>query len=121
MQIAQTSVTELLANLADNRDFARADHRYLNRVLNGVVDNVESMREKLTPLLDRPWNELSPVERAVLLIACYELSEFPDIPYRVVINEAVELAKSFGGTDGHKYVNGVLDRASRALRPAEVA
>ena len=69
-QIAQTSVTELLANLADNRDFARADHRYLNLVINGVVDNAESMREKLTPLLDRPWNELSPVERAVLLIAC---------------------------------------------------
>ena len=75
----------------------------------------------LSPLLDRPWPGLSPVERAVLLLAAFELSAVPEIPFRVVINEAVDLAKIFGGTDGHKYVNGVLDRVSRALRPAETA
>ena len=71
------------------------------------------------PFLDRPAQSLSPVEHALLLIGAYELTACPDIPYRVVINEAVELAKSYGGTDGHKYVNGVLDKLAAQVRPAE--
>jgi len=71
--------------------------------------------------VDRPTRLLSPVEHGVLMIGCYELTHCIDIPYRVVINEAVELAKAFGGTDGHKYVNGVLDKAAADLRPIEVA
>ncbi|HSD54524.1 MAG TPA: transcription antitermination protein NusB, partial [Burkholderiales bacterium] len=73
------------------------------------------------PLIDRPLPQLDPVERAVLWIGVYELGRRPDVPYRVVINEGVELAKRFGATDGHKFVNAVLDRAARSLRPAERA
>ena len=70
-------------------------------------------------MLDRNVKELSPVERGILLLAAWELKHAPDIPFRVVINEAVELAKSYGGTDGHKYVNGVLDKLAASLRPRE--
>ncbi|MFP3589676.1 transcription antitermination factor NusB, partial [Paraburkholderia sp. SIMBA_055] len=79
----------------------------------------EALSADLTPCLDRPIDQLSPVERAVLLVAAYELKNHVDIPYRVVINEAVELAKTFGGSDGYKYVNGVLDKLSVKLREAE--
>ncbi|MSQ52828.1 MAG: transcription antitermination factor NusB [Betaproteobacteria bacterium] len=120
-QMSGLPAAEILAHLSDSRDFERADRAMLQRLLSGAIDAAESLRETLSPLLDRPWPELSPVERAVLLLAAFELSAVPEVPYRVVINEAVELAKIFGGTDGHKYVNGVLDRVSRALRPAETA
>ena len=79
------------------------------------------LHEAITPALDRPVAELSPVEHAVLLVAAFELLHHPEIPYRVVINEAVELAKTFGGTDGYKYVNGVLDRVALRLRAVEAA
>ncbi|MDQ5898768.1 MAG: transcription antitermination protein NusB, partial [Pseudomonadota bacterium] len=75
----------------------------------------------IAPHLDRGVAQLSPVEHAVLLIGTYELRHCVEVPYRVAINEAVELAKAFGGTDGHKYVNGVLDKAAASLRPDEVA
>ncbi len=120
-QLSNAPAAEVLANLADSRDFDRADRRFLDRLLVGAIEAETSLRESIAPALDRPWEELSPVERALLLMATFELREFPDVPYRVVINEAVEVAKIFGGTDGHKYVNGVLDRISRALRPAETA
>ena len=120
-QMSGLPAIEILKHLADSKEYERADHAMLNRLLSGVIDAADSLRETLAPLLDRPWPGLSPVERAVLLLAAYELSATPEVPYRVVINEAVDLAKIFGGTDGHKYVNGVLDRVSRALRPAETA
>ncbi|MEO7742178.1 MAG: transcription antitermination protein NusB, partial [Usitatibacter sp.] len=75
----------------------------------------------LEPIADRKWDEVSPVERAILMIGAWELVHNPGIPYRVTINEAVELGKRFGGTDGHKYVNGVLDKLATAVRPEEVA
>ena len=77
------------------------------------------MHELIAPHIDRKLEELSPVEHATLLVAVYELSRHPEIPYRVVINEAVEIAKTFGGTDGYKYVNGVLDRVAARVRPSE--
>ena len=120
-QMSGLPAAEILAHLSDSKDFERADGAMLQRLLSGTIDAAENLREMLSPLLDRPWPELSPVERAVLLLAAFELSAMPEVPYRVVINEAVELTKIFGGTDGHKYVNGVLDRVSRARRPAETA
>lgn len=120
-QMSGLPAAEILAHLSDSKDFERADGAMLQRMLAGTIEAADSLRDKLVPLLDRPWPGLSPVERAVLLLAAFELSAMPEVPYRVVINEAVELAKIFGGTDGHKYVNGVLDRVSRALRPAETA
>ena len=120
-QMSGLPAAEILVHLSDTKEFERADRAYLNRLLGGVIAAAETLRATLSPLLDRPWPGLSPVERAVLLLAAFELSAVPEIPFRVVINEAVDLAKIFGGTDGHKYVNGVLDRVSRALRPAETA
>ena len=97
----------------------RSDLEHLDTLLHGVIREADSLSADLTPCLDRPIEQLSPVERAVLLVAVYELKHHVDIPYRVVINEAVELAKTFGGADGYKYVNGVLDKLAAQLRAAE--
>ena len=86
-----------------------------------TIGRAGELEAAFSPMLDRPVRALSPVERAVLLLGAFELGHCPDVPYRVVINEAVELAKEFGGTDGHKYVNGVLDKAAVVLRPAETS
>jgi N utilization substance protein B len=101
--------------------FDKADGEHFTVLLNGAIGSSVELRETFAPLVDRGINELSPVEHAVLLIGAYELKNNLEIPYRVVINEAVELTKSFGGIDGHKYVNGVLDKLAAKLRPDEVA
>jgi N utilization substance protein B len=101
--------------------FDKADSEYFTELLNGAIAQSVELRETLTPTVDRPIAELSPIEHAVLLMGAWELKNKIEIPYRVVINEAVELTKSFGGIDGHKYVNGVLDRLAGKLRPDEVA
>ena len=80
----------------------------------------QALDSHITPLLDRPLAELSPVERGILLIGAYELLHCPDVPWRVAINEGVELAKKFGGTDGHKYINGVLDKLAQDVRAVEI-
>ena len=118
--LAAEQVVEIRAHLAEFKGYDKADHGYLDRLLNGVIADAGELVAAFGPLLDRPVDELSPVERGVLLIGAYELAHVPDVPYKVVINEAVELAKSYGGTDGHKYVNGVLDKLAARLRPAEV-
>ena len=88
-------------------------------LLRGCIAQHDTLREQLTPLLDRPFEELSPVEACILLIGANEMANSPETPLRVVLNEAIELAKTFGGTDGHKFVNGVLDRLAPTLRPLE--
>ncbi|MGH8781327.1 transcription antitermination factor NusB [Paraburkholderia sp.] len=110
---------EIDAQLRNAQGFDKADLEHLNALLHGVIRDADSLSADLTPCLDRPIEQLSPVERAVLLVAAYELKHHVDIPYRVVINEAVELAKTFGGVDGYKYVNGVLDKLSARLRATE--
>jgi N utilization substance protein B len=110
----------IVTQLREARDFVQADDKMFKLLLLGTIGEAENLTLMLTPLLDRPLVELSPVERSVLLLGAYELAHSPAVPYRVIINEAVELAKSFGGTDGHKYVNGVLDKLAPALRAAEV-
>jgi N utilization substance protein B len=109
----------LMAQAADKEAFARADEAFLRTLLWGVLERAQTLESALQPFLDRPVDQLSPIERALLLIAAYELTAAPDVPYRVAINEAVELAKAYGGTDGHKYVNGVLDKLAAQVRPAE--
>jgi N utilization substance protein B len=106
-------------HLMDSEGFDRADREHLREVLHGVIDDAPALREQFTPFIDRRPEQLSPVEHGILLIGTYELQRRPEIPYRVVINEAVELAKSFGGTDGFRYVNGVLDKVAARLRPHE--
>ncbi|ALL62774.1 NusB antitermination factor [Paraburkholderia caribensis MBA4] len=110
---------EIDAQLRGAQGYDKADHEHLDAILHGVIRDSEALSADLTPCLDRPIDQLSPVERAVLLVAAYELKNHVDIPYRVVINEAVELAKTFGGSDGYKYVNGVLDKLSVKLREVE--
>jgi N utilization substance protein B len=118
--LAAEQAGEIRAHLAEFKGYDKADQIYLDLLLNGVIADAAELEAAFSPLLDRPMDELSPVERGVLLIGAYELAHVPEVPYRVAINEAVELAKSYGGTDGHKYVNGVLDKLAARLRPAEV-
>lgn len=101
--------------------FDKADSEYFTELLNGAIAQSVELRETIAPTVDRPIAEISPIEHAVLLLGAWELKNKIEIPYRVVINEAVELTKSFGGIDGHKYVNGVLDRLAGKLRPDEAA
>lgn len=95
------------------------DDALFHTLLCGVIEHQKSLEDALTPHLDRPINELSPVEYALLLLAAFELLYATATPYRVIINEAIELAKTFGGTEGHKYVNGVLDKVAATHRPTE--
>lgn len=97
----------------------RADPAYFEELLNGVVDNAPALTLDFVPQLDRPLNQLDPVEHAVLLLGTYELRHKPEVPWRVVVNESVNLAKMFGAEDGFKFVNGVLDKLARQLRPNE--
>lgn len=108
------------AHIREAHGFDKADAEHFDALLRGTIREVATLREGLSPLIDRPLTELSPIEHAVLLIGAYELKHHLEIPYKVVINEAVELTKSFGGIDGHKYVNGVLDKLAGSLRGAEV-
>ncbi len=108
------------AHIRQAHGFDKADAEHFDVLLHGTIRDVHSLREGLSPLIDRPLDQLSPVEHAALLIGAYELTHHIEIPYKVVINEAVELTKSFGGTDGHKYVNGVLDKFATRVRAPEV-
>lgn len=99
--------------------FDKADAPHFKELLHGAIRELDELHGAIEPFIDRKLQELSPVEHATLLIGSYELLRHAEIPYRVVINEAVEIAKTFGGTDGYKYVNGVLDRVAGKLRPHE--
>lgn len=109
------------AHIREAHGFDKADREHFDALLHGAIRESIALREDIAPFIDRSIAELSPIEHATLLIGTYELKHHIEIPYRVVINEAVELAKSFGGLDGHKYVNGVLDKVSAKLRATEVA
>ncbi len=118
-QLTGQTAAELRNQYATQDGFGDADEDYFRALLTGVTDSAAALDVTLASLIDRPVEQLDPVERAVLLIGLYELGERLDVPYRVVINEGVELTKRFGATDGHKFVNAVLDRAARSLRAAE--
>jgi N utilization substance protein B len=105
----------------DEKSLGRYDTEFFGQLLNGVIAHHESLAAQIGPHLDRKLEELSPVEYSVLLLGAFELAQHPEIPYRVVINEAVELTKTFGGSEGHKFVNGVLDKLAAQLRATEVA
>ena len=108
------------ANIREAHGFNKADAEHFNALLYGTIRDAVVLRAGLAPLIDRPIAQLSPVEHAALLIGAFELQNHVEIPYKVVINEAVELTKSFGGIDGHKYVNGVLDKFAAKARDAEI-
>lgn len=105
---------------SEAEDLDKVDRELFISLLRGTLDNVESLQASFSTLISRPVNELSPIEHAILLLAAHELRHNLETPYRVVINEAIELAKGFGGTDGHRFVNGVLDKLAANIRPEEV-
>jgi N utilization substance protein B len=108
------------AHLREAHGFDKADAAHFDALLYGTIKEATVLRAGLLPLIDRPLELLSPIEHAILLIGAFELTHHVEIPYKVVINEAVELTESFGGIDGHKYVNGVLDKFAAQVRNAEI-
>lgn len=108
------------AHMREQEGFDKCDTAHFDALLHGCIGEAADLDAVLSRHVDRKTTELSPIEHGVLMIGAYELKHCIDVPYKVAINEAVELAKSFGGTDGHKYVNGVLDKAAIDLRPTEV-
>ena len=114
-----SSVSLIEEHLAQAPEYELADQELLAGRLRGAISNATALDLEIAPLIDRRVSELSPVEHAVLLLAAQELSHHPEVPYRVVINEAIELTKAFGGTEGHRFVNGVLDKLAVRLRPTE--
>ncbi|MGI3132105.1 transcription antitermination factor NusB [Halopseudomonas pachastrellae] len=118
--MADLPVSDIEAQFRTDNDFSKVDGAYFHELLTGVPRNLGDIDGELGVVLDRDIKELDPIELAVLRIGVYELLKRIDVPYRVVINEAIEMAKSFGATDGHKYVNGILDKLAPRLRKAEV-
>jgi transcription antitermination protein NusB len=119
-QLSGNSATAIRAQVVEAAGFPKADEPYFDELWTGVSGEYDALVVLFAPLLDRRAADLSPIERAILAIGAWELRHRLEIPYRVVINEAVELAKSYGGTDGHKFVNGVLDKLATALRADEI-
>jgi N utilization substance protein B len=120
--MASASLSEIEAEFRADYDFAQVDGEYFHALLHEVPAQLDELEALFEPyMVERTLNELGPVERAVLRLGTFELKDRMDVPYKVVINEAVSLAKKFGATDSHKFVNGVLDRTARQLRKPEVA
>jgi N utilization substance protein B len=117
---AGTDLAGLIVFAEEAEEFAEANTGFFRELLEGVLKQVPALDAALEPHLDRPVAELSPVEHAALLIGAYELSHSLNVPYKVCINEAVNLTKKYGGTDGHKFVNGVLDKLARVARAVEL-
>jgi N utilization substance protein B len=119
--LSGASATEIEAEFRVDNDFQHTDGEYFSAVLKGVVGDVEALEALFEPSLDRRLDELDPIERNLLRLGTFELRDRIDVPYKVVINEAVSLAKKFGATDSHRYINGVLDKIAKELRTAECA
>jgi transcription antitermination protein NusB len=119
--LAGGTAESIEAQLRETDQFGRADAEYLGQLLKGVLADAGELEAMIQPQLDRSFKELSPVEISILLLGTHELKSRLEMPYRAVINEAVELAKTYGGTHGHKYVNGVLDKLAAKLRTVEIS
>ena len=120
-QLAGNAPDAIIAHWVADQDFGQADRPFLDELWAGVNAGEDALLDELRPHLDRRATEVSPIERAILLVGAWELVNRLDTPYRVVINEAVELAKAYGGTDGHRFVNGVLDKLAARVRAPEIA
>ena len=118
-QLTGYDSAELLKQFRDRDEYERTDKEYFNEILPAICEVQTELESKIAELADRPPSQLDPVELAILLLGFFELGERADVPYRVVINESINLAKRFGAVDGHKYINAVLDKAADKLRPEE--
>ena len=119
--LSGASPSDIVAEFRVDNDFRHTDGEYFSAVLNGVIDDVDGLESLFEPALDRTLDELDPIERNLLRLGTFELRDRIDVPYKVVISEAVALAKKFGATDSHRYINGVLDKVARELRQIEPA
>jgi len=119
-QMAGQDIGDIIDQFLEEQEIGRFDVPYFQDLLRGVPMHLGELDGRLKPSLDRAIESVDPVERAVLRLATYELAYHPEVPYRVVINEAVELAKTFGAEQGHRFINGVLDRVAKELRATEV-
>lgn len=118
--MAGANLTQIEAEFRADNDMSQVDVEYFHDILHGVPKIVEQLDAKIAPLLDRRVDEITPVELAILHLGAYEMLHRIDVPYKVVINESVELAKVFGATDGHKFINGVLDKLAQRERAVEI-
>lgn len=119
-QLAEHNIQEIENQFREERQNSKIDFDYFSEILHAVPAQVDKIDGLIEPYVDRTMKEINPVELAILRMAVYELSHRLDIPFRVVINEAVELAKQFGADKGYTFVNGVLDKLSKSLRQSEV-
>jgi N utilization substance protein B len=118
--MAGADLAKIEAEFRADNDMSKVDMEYFHEILHGVPRELSALDNIISPLLDRNTEEMTPVELSILRLATYEMIHRIDVPYKVVINEAVELAKTFGATDGHKYVNGVVDKIAQQVRTVEV-
>lgn len=119
--VSKAPAVQIDAHMREQEGFDQCDATHFDALLHGCIAEASEIDARLARHVDRKTSHLSPIEHGALMIGVYELEHCIDVPYKVAINEAVELAKGFGGTDGHKYVNGVLDKAAAELRTTEVA
>ena len=112
-------LTQIQKDIRDDPDFIRADEKFYVEILKGVFKNIETLKLEIISYIDRSYEELSPIELSIIYSSLYELKYSPSVPYKVVINEAIEVAKSFGGVDGFKYINGILNQAAKKNRKEE--
>lgn len=119
-QLAGANLTQIESEFRTDNDMSKVDLEYFHDILHGVPKEKSLLDDKVAPLLDRRLDEMTPVELAILRLGAYEMLRRIDVPYKVVINESVELAKTFGATDGHKFVNGVLDKLAQRERTVEI-
>ena len=118
--ISEDSITQIESQFLSRNDMSKVDGPFFHDLLLGVARKVDELDRLFSPFLDRPLEQIDPVERAALRLGCYELTARHDIPYRIVINESIELTKRFGAQDSHKYINGILDKLAAQCRMEEV-
>jgi N utilization substance protein B len=118
--VNQIDITQIKKDIQDDPDFIRADQDLYEEILSGVFKNIDSLKQEIESYIDRSYEELSPIELSIIYFSLYELKYSMSVPYKVVINEAVEIAKTYGGADGYKYINGILNQAAKANRVNEI-
>ena len=118
--VNQIDITQIKKDIQDDPDFIRADQDLYEEILSGVFKNIDSLKQEIESYIDRSYEELSPIELSIIYFSLYELKYSMSVPYKVVINEAVEIAKTYGGEEGYKYINGILNQAAKANRVNEV-
>ncbi|MDC0932188.1 transcription antitermination factor NusB [Methylophilaceae bacterium] len=118
--VNQIDITQIKKDIQEDPDYIRSDQNLYEEMLTGVFKNLDSLKQEIESYIDRTYEELSPIELSIIYFSLYELKYSVSIPYKVVINEAVEIAKTFGGADGYKYINGILNQAAKVNRASEV-